>query len=702
MTASMGAVAPRLACDIGGTFTDFVVEDGGRLRLEKVLTTPADPAQGIFSGIRDCERADPGLLARTSTIVHGTTLVINALIERKGAPTALITTEGFRDVLDMRNGLRYDIYDLQLEYPAPLVPRAHRYEVPERVRADGRIVRALDEAAVRAVIARIVAANIESVAVCLIHGYANPAHEHRIAELLAQHAPGVSVSIASEVLPRIGEYQRTSTVVANAYVQPRVDAYIDRIDRGLAEGGFRGAFYVMHSAGGVMTGAVARQYPIHVLESGPAGGVAAAVWCGRQAGLADLLCFDMGGTTAKLCPVSGGEAIVTDEYEAGRVYRFKRGSGFAVNVPVLDLLEIGTGGGSIAGVDSLGLLKVGPTSAGAAPGPASYGFGATRPTVTDADLMLGYLDTSYFLGGTMPLYADLARDAIDRDVAGPLGLAPEQAAESIHQLSNENMAAAARLHLAELGVDPASLGLVAYGGAGPVHACGLAQRLGCNTVLIPPAAGVMSALGMLVADLAMERSRTLKVMLERLDDAGFDDAFRRLDAEFAEVLPRPAGGLPPVVAHSVDMRYFGQGYTVHVAVPPERAGGNAADWLRDAFRAVYRRLYGRTYDDVPIELITLRSVARVPAARAVELPTLVAADRPVVAARKGARRAWFGELGGFVDCPVFDRYLLRPGHEVHGPAIVEERETTSVVTPGSVAGVDRNGTLRIQIGIEQP
>jgi N-methylhydantoinase A len=693
------SLSSRLACDVGGTFTDFVfLDERGGLRLEKVLTTPDDPARGIFDGINAYRRSAPELVESLCMFVHGTTLVINALIERRGAATALITTKGFRDILEMRDGLRYDTYDLQLEFPKPLAPRSLRFEVSERILADGRVLTPLDEHATRQVIERIASANIKSVAVCLLHAYSNPTHERRIGELLAEHAPEIAVTLASELLPTIGEYRRTSTAVANAYVKPAVEAYVERVQRRLESAGFRGDFYVMHSAGGMMTTKTARQFPVELIESGPAGGVAAAIWWGKQAELEDLLCFDMGGTTAKLCVVANGTAVVTDEYEAGRIYRFKRGSGFPISVPVLDLLEIGTGGGSVAEVSSLGLLKVGPESAGAMPGPACYGRGGVMPTVTDADLVLGYLDPEYFLGGDLALRSDLAKDAISRVLAHPLGLTIEDAADGIHQLANENMATAARLHLAELGVDPRSLVLVAYGGAGPLHACGLATRLGCRTVLIPPAAGVMSALGMLVADPSMERRRTLKVLLDQLRAPALETVLQEVETELRALLG--VAGRTGVISavRSAEMRYVGQGYAVQVPIDMSTAGEQLPDTLRALFRKTYRELYGRIYDDVAIELLGVRVVARIEAANKVRLTPIEAVDKALPdQARKGTRHAYFGGLGRFIDCPVFDRYQLRPGHELLGPAVVEERETSAILPPGSHATVDSNGTLRITL-----
>ncbi len=684
----------RVGTDIGGTFTDFVAIDdaSGEIRLEKTLTTPKDPAEGIFNGLDLLATKDGVTLPSCSTLVHGTTLVINALIEGKGSVTALVATRGFRDVLEMRNELRYDVYDLQIEYPKPLVPRALRFEVGERTDASGRVLQSPGRAEVEALVAAMRAAKVASVAVCLMNSYANPANERAIGALLAEFAPELSVSLSSDVLPQIKEYERTSTTAANAYVKPLVDAYLEKIGQGLAGRGFAGELYVMQSGGGVLSADVAREFPIRVLESGPAGGVAAARWWGALVDEPDLLCFDMGGTTAKLCTVARGEALVSDEYEAARVYRFKRGSGSAINVPVFDLLEIGTGGGSIARIDHLGLLKIGPRSAGASPGPACYGLGGMEATVTDADVALGYLDPAYFLGGSMKLHPDRALAAIGERIAPKLdGIPAIEAAFGMHELANEDMASAARLHLAERGEDAAAMTMVAYGGAGPVHAYGLAKKLGVKKLIVPPAAGVMSALGMLVEDLAIDRVRTHRGALAVAVPADLDALYAEMAAESAVLLKCKAEALK--LSRIADMRYRGQGYNVRV---PLGDGGADITAMREHFEAEYRLHYGRVYPDVEIELVNLRLVARLPAARECVPPKAAAAKGGVMEARKGVRRAWFG-AAGFVDCPVFDRYRLAAGHSHRGAAFVEERETTTVIGPGGGFDVNAYGMLVVHV-----
>jgi N-methylhydantoinase A len=630
-------------------------------------------------------------------MVHGTTLVINALIERKGAATALITTRGFRDVLEMRNELRYDVYDLQLEFPQPLVPRALRFEIAERTLADGRVIAMPGESALRDIVIAMRHAEVKSVAVCLLHSYANPENERRIGRMLAMLAPELSVSLSCDVLPQIKEYERASTTAANAYVRPLIHTYLDRIATQLAGRGFPGQMFIMQSSGGVVSTATAQSCPIRILESGPAGGVAAGRWWGALCGAANLLCFDMGGTTAKLCTVIDGEALVADDYEVARVHHFKRGSGLAISVPVYDLLEIGTGGGSIARIDHLGLLKVGPQSAGAVPGPASYALGGEEATVTDADVVLGLLNPGYFLGGGMRLELPRALRAIEAKVARPLAMGNVEAAFGIHDISNEDMASAARLHLAERGEDAGRLTLVAYGGAGPVHAFGLAQKLGIARILVPPAAGVMSALGMLVADMAIDRVRTFKAAVTEVDQTELERRFLEMQTEAAALLQ--SGSLAMIVQRSADMRYRGQGYNIRVELPSGKASSrlDSAELAR-AFEAEYVKRYGRVYADVSIELVNLRLTARIRPRRPYVPPELLGATGKVLEASKGTRRAYFGSRAGYVECPVFDRYRLRAGHRFVGAALVEERETTTVVGPNGAFEVDRFGVLRVDVG----
>lgn len=691
------AAGIKIGTDIGGTFTDFVAIDDatGQIWLEKTLTTPADPAQGIFNGLASYAKRDGLALQDCDTLVHGTTLVINALIERKGASTALITTRGFRDVLEMRDELRYDVYDLQIEYPAPLVARKNRYEIDERVSADGRVLRPVQPRHVEELASAIRASGARTVAICLLNAHINDENERTLAAQLRAACPELVVTASHEILSQIGEYRRTSTTVANAYVKPLISAYLDRLDSGLRQQGFGGDLFIMQSGGGVFGKAAAKSLPIRILESGPAGGVAAAKWWGRLAGASDILAFDMGGTTAKLCTIEDGEALVTEEYEAARLHHFKPGSGLAINVPVLDLLEIGTGGGSIAHIDSLGLLNVGPRSAGASPGPVCYGLGGTQPTVTDANTTLGYLDPHRFLGGEMALDRDKAMDAIQKSIGQPQDCRDAfEAAYRIHDLANEDMAAAARLYLAERGKDPRELTMVAYGGAGPGHAHALAEKLGIREVLIPPAAGVMSALGMLVEKLSTEQVRSYQRPLEDICADDLAAVLQGMKKAAAEILNVDGDELD--CRPGIDLRYRGQGYHVKLALD-DLGGGDGAlrARLRERFEQAYERAYGRIYGDVSIEASNVRVVARAGKETSFR-PKPIAADAGAAAQTRGRRRAYFGSLFGHIDCAVFDRSALRPGQVHEGPAFVEERETTIVVRPDSTFEITEHGVLAIR------
>ena len=520
----------RLGIDIGGTFTDFVLIDdaSGEVQVEKCLTTPPRPDEAVFTGIDRLAGRNRDLMARMKDVIHATTLVTNVIIERKGAKTGLITTKGFRDILELRREDRYFLFDMFIRFPAPLVPRSLRLGVTERVLADGAEFAPLAEEEVREAARSFRRENVAAVAVSFLHSYANPAHEKRVREILAEEMPGVPVSLSHEVHPEPKEYERTSTTVVNAYVKRVTETYLDELAKGLAKRGFRGRPFMMLSNGGTATIEAATRYPVQILESGPAAGVEAASFFARLMGIGNLLSFDMGGTTAKLCIVENGRAGRTRGFEVDRVHRFRHGSGIAVSIPVYDLLELGAGGGSIARINDLGLLQVGPESAAASPGPACYAQGGTEPTVTDADLVLGYLNPKFFLGGEMALDEMRARQAITKRVAEPANLKTLQAAAGIHELVNETMAAAARVYVAEKAKAPRDLTLVACGGAGPLHAVGLARKLGCPRVVIPPYSGVLSSLGLLAAPIAFERSRAVRRLLRDIDPAALERMFGEL------------------------------------------------------------------------------------------------------------------------------------------------------------------------------
>jgi N-methylhydantoinase A/oxoprolinase/acetone carboxylase beta subunit len=692
----------RVGIDVGGTFTDFVLldEGSGEARTYKCLTTPGDPAAAILEGLGALEAEKPGTLAALEEVIHGTTLVINAIIERKGARTGLITTAGFRDVLELAREIRYASYDPLAPSPEPLVPRERRLEVVERVRADGRVLTPLQPDSVRATLAQLRAQQVESVAICLLNSFENPAHELEIKRLVAEELPGVSVSVSYEVLPQIREYERTSTTVANAYVKPLTERYLRSLRERLAALGFNRRLFIMLSSGGVTSAEVAAAFPVRIIESGPSAAVIAGQYFSKRFDLPDMFCFDMGGTTAKSCLIQNGHADVVPTFEVGRVQRFQRGSGITIQVPVVDLMEIGAGGGSIARRSRMGTLQVGPQSAGAEPGPICYGRGGTQPTVTDADLLLGYLDADYFLGGKMQLDLAAARRGVEREIAGPLGIPYLQAVWGIHDLINETMAAAAKTHIAERGGNARRVTVAGFGGAGPVHMYGLARRLGAPRLLVPPNAGVGSALGFFTAPRAFDVVRSHKVPLASADFGDIEKVFRALENE-AEGALKSAGAEGQVqFERSVDARFVGQGSETPLPVPGGDFAQLAAAELRQRFDAVYAKLYGRTYPECAVEFVSFRVRASLPV-KLLELPRLPSVPGATAArAQKGERPAYCPLAGGMIAHAVYDRYALAPGVRFTGPAIVEERESTVVIGAGGAARVDEYGFLWIDLGQE--
>ena len=681
-----------LGVDIGGTFTDLVLVDeaAGHVFIGKELTTPRDPAAAVLTGLTRLAATSGRSPSEVTRVIHATTLITNAIIERKGAPTGLITTRGFRDVLEIGREAKYDIYDMFLPLPPPLVPRARRHEATERLDVDGSVLTPL---AIRDVVAAgkaLVADGVEAVAVCFLYAHVNPEHERAAADELRRRWPALTVTCSSDVAPEIREYERTSTTVANAYVQPLASRYLARLSDGLARAGARGQLHLMLSSGGIASVDVARACPIQLLESGPAAGALIGAFFGRLAGAPHLLALDMGGTTAKLCLVDDGQPAITYSFEAARERRFKRGSGLPIRIASVELLEVGAGGGSIARVDELGLMKVGPDSAGAEPGPACYGRGGIEPTVTDAALVLGYLDPAFFLGGAMPLHVDAARHAIER-VAGRLGADPVRTAWGIHDIVCEQMAAAARIHVAEKGRDPRRYALLATGGAAPGHACRVAAKLGLSRVICPPGAGVASTFGLLVAPPKVDLVASYVTRLDELDLPRLEKLY---DAMAADAIARLAA--VGVAAHDVvlerraDMRYVGQGFEIVVPLPHD----GDRDALRAAFDAAYLDAYARLIAGAPIEALSWRLTALGPAPPAAFLAATASGHGDAL---KGRRPAWFAEVQAFQDVPVYDRYRLAPGATLEGPAIVEERESTVVVVPGATARVDAHGALVIDL-----
>ena len=687
----------RIGIDVGGTFTDFVLldDDTGRSRTYKCLTTPRDPSQAIVDGLAALAREVPGCMADLEEIIHGTTLVINAIIERKGARTGLVTTRGFRDVLELGREIRYAAYDAFAQMPEPLVPRERRLEVNERLRADGSVLEPLDEPQARRTVQALKGLGVESVAVCLLNSFENPAHERALKSLLAEELPGVPVSISYEVLPQIREYERTSTTVTNAYVKPLTGTYLRRRRERLAELGFRGRLFIMLSSGGVTSAETAAEFPVRIIESGPTAAVIAGQYYSRLFDCPEMFCFDMGGTTAKSCLIQHGVAGVVPSFEVGRVQRFQKGSGLTIQVPVVDLMENGAGGGSTARASRLGTLQVGPESAGAEPGPICYGRGGTEPTVTDADLLLGYLDADYFLGGTMKLDAAAARRGIEERIANPLGVSFIEALWGVHDLINETMAAAAKTHIAERGGNPQVVTVAAFGGAGPVHAYGLARKLGAPRLIVPPNAGVGSALGFFTAPRAFDLVRSHKVPLASADFSRLEGLFRELEADGEHTLRRAGAEGPIGFTRSVEARFIGQGSETGLPVAPGDFGKTDPLELRRRFDETYARLYGRTYAESPVEFVNFCVRASLPV-KLLSLPKITVKGR-VADAVKGKRNAYCPVAKGFIPHTVYDRYKLPPGAEIAGPAIVEERESTVIVGSGAASRVDEYGFLWIDL-----
>ncbi|MDI3340438.1 MAG: hydantoinase/oxoprolinase family protein [Sphaerobacter sp.] len=687
----------RVGIDIGGTFTDLILVDdrSGTCWVAKTLTTADDPAVGVRRALLQGLELAGAPAEQIRAVIHGTTLVTNAIIERKGDKTALVTTAGFRDAVEIAREHRYDMYDIFIERPKPIAPRHLRFEVNERLLADGSVYRPVDPAEVEALAERLRRAGVEAIAICFLHSYRNPAHERQVAAILAERLPGVRISLSSEVVGEIREYERTSTTLANVYVQRIVEGYLDRLQRELTELGSTATLLIMLSSGGICTVETARRFPVRLIESGPAAGALAAAYVGRLTGRPNLLAFDMGGTTAKACLIEQGRPLITTEFEVDRVYRFKKGSGLPIKASSIELIEIGAGGGSIAHVDQFGLIKIGPDSAGSQPGPACYGLGGTRPTVTDADLVLGYLDPDFFLGGTMQISREAAEEAIEREIARPLGLSVLEAAWSIHHLVNENMASAARIHAVEHGKDVRAYPLFASGGAGPVHAYRVAELLGIREILCPFAAGVGSSIGFLAAPLAFDFVRSAYARLDQVDWDTINALYREMEDEGRQLLAE--SGVPPEqvsVTRTADMRLLGQAHEIRVPIPGGELGPQRAGEVLRAFETVYRDLYKRARPGVPIEIMSWRVLVSGPQP---EL-TLRQPEPPVGERRKGQRPVYFPEFGGFHPTPVYDRYQLRPGDCFDGPAIIEERESTVVVGPRGRVAVDQHLNLVIRLG----
>ena len=661
-----------------------------------MLSTGHDPSIAVLGGLDELTRAlgiDVGALTEA---IHATTVATNTVIQRKGPRTALLTTLGFRDVLVIGRQKRWELYDNYIDKPVPVVPREHIWEVAERLLHDGTERTKLDERAVRRAAREMKAAGVATVAICFLHSYANPAHERRAAEIVRETAPDLLVSLSSDVSPIYREYERASTTTLNAYLMPVVGAYVQRIQQGLAARKFKRKLFIMQSNGGVATPDIVEQFPIRIIESGPAAGVITAVRYASAAGTNNILSFDMGGTTAKLCLIEAGRPSLTGQFEVDMVH-LKKNSGLPINISAIDLVEIGSGGGSIARVE-MGAIAVGPQSAGSDPGPVCYGRGGTQPTVTDADLVLGYLNADYFLGGEMRLDADAAKHSIDVHVGRQLGLDSTAAAWGFHEVVTATLALAARVVSVSKGKDPRDFAFIPFGGAGPVHGARLARMLGCRRIVFPHGAGVESAIGLLMAEPAFDLARTRITVLDGATIPAINSIYRELEAQGKQQLAACGIRSGARYRRSADMRFSGQGYEISVDLPDGPYAAADVTRLRDAFFDAYAASYGdRAFNRADaVELVHFRIAASGPVAP-MALQSLPARDGGAADARKGHRRVYFPEANGFTDCPVYDRYQLRAGDRFNGPALVEERESTVVIIPHSQAHVDRDGNIIVDL-----
>lgn len=681
----------RLSADIGGTFTDLVVELANGTRVtSKVLTTPTAPERAVLEGAASLlERHGLGL-KDVDVFVHGTTLATNAVLERRGAVTALITTEGFRDVLEIGTEGRFDQYDLQMERRPPLVPRSLRLPVQERMDVHGSVLLPLDETGLRAHVETLQAAGVTSVAICFLHAYVNPAHEQAARRILLSVWPAMHVSISSEVCPEIREYERVSTTVANAYVQPQMSEYLTRMLEHLDAAGFQGALYLVTSNGGLTSLGTASRFPVRLIESGPAGGAIFAADVARRAGEARVAAFDMGGTTAKICLMDDFTPDTDRVYEVDRSARFQKGSGLPLRIPVIDLFEIGAGGGSIAQVNALKNIQVGPQSAGSEPGPACYGRGGIEATVTDADAVLGLIDPDGFAGGTVPLDLSASRQALER-IGTPLDLSSDMAAFGVHEMVCESMANAARVHAIEKGKTIGNHTLIAFGGAAPLHVARVAEKTGVQRILVPPHAGVGSAIGFLRAPISYEVVRSRHALLSELKADQAEAMLEDMAAEAVGLVRQGAPDQPLITQRTAYMRYVGQGHEIAIPVPEQRLNDATTAQLEHSFESAYVKLFGRAIPGAAVEILTWSVLVTThPEASPPSADVAVSLTPPIPT---GQRDYFDGNTAQRMAIPVFDRAHLRMGQHVPGPALITEPQTTTFVSASFDAHVDRHGNL---------
>ncbi len=682
----------RVGVDIGGTFTDVALNYSGGLATCKVLTNYSQPEQAILDGIKIAADKAGIAMGDIGQVIHGTTLVTNSLIERRGAKLAFVTTEGFRDVIEMRSENRFEQYDLNLNLPKPMVPREDRLTLSERMGPNGEVLLPLDPAEVDDMVKTILAGDYEAVAIGLMHSYANDAHEVQMAEALRAAAPDMSISISSVISPQMRELPRFNTVIANAYVQPQVADYLGRLVTRLEDAGVTAPVFMLHSGGGLISVDVASEQPVRLLESGPAGGAIFAADFARGHGLDSVLSFDMGGTTAKICLIEDGAPKTANTFEVARTYRFKKGSGMTVSTPVVEMVEIGAGGGSIASIDALGRIQVGPRSAASEPGPACYGRGGEEPTVTDANLLLGRLDPENFAGGAIPLFSQASEDAVNNKLARTLGMAAGDAAFGVTEMVDENMANAARVHTVENGRDIEHFTMIGFGGGAPLHACRLCEKLGIKELIIPPGAGVGSAIGFLKAPFSYEATRGLFQRLEQFDASSVNAALVELEEEATAFVNAGAKGAETTSRLTAFMRYSGQGWEIPVVLPYKTFEDADKAEILTAFEAAYQTLFGRVIDGLGIEITNWSLVV---ASVLAETPSVAGhtSGTPVPVLR--TRQFFDAALRQTVDAQEVDRAAMTAGQAVEGPAIIVENETTTIVTSGYRAVGQGDGSLRL-------
>jgi N-methylhydantoinase A len=688
------AKTAKLAADIGGTFTDIVLEDGAKRWSGKVLTTTHAPELGVIEGLRLVLEASGLKPQDIGVFIHGTTLATNALIERKGARTAFITTKGFRDIIEQGYEKRFDHYDLMIDRPVPLAPRTLRFEIAERLAADGSVLVKLDESAVKGLSQRIIAEDVKSVAIGFLHAYAHDHHERRVRELLSRLLPkDVTICISSEVAPEIREYERFSTTVANAYVRPLMASYLYRLRDQLKEMRLTAPLFLMMSGGGLTTLETAARFPIRLVESGPAGGAILAAQIAAECALPHVLSFDMGGTTAKICLLTHGEPERARKFEIARAYRDMKGSGIPVRIPVIEMVEIGAGGGSIARVDKLSRITVGPDSAGSTPGPVCYGRGGTEPAVTDANLALGKIDPAYFAGGKIPLDEAAAKQALQKNIGSRLGLKDFWPAAGVTEIVEENMANAARVHAIERGHDISSCTMIAFGGGAPLHACRLAEKVGVSTIIVPKGAGVGSAIGFLRAPVAYEITKSAVVSLEDFNAERVNKLLTSMTADARAVVAPALGKTKPTLHVIADCRYVGQGHEIRVSVPVKKLAKTDGAKLKAEFERLYEQVYGLRIPNQEAEAITWSVTVSSKAAK----PKRAAKAAKKAAPKPRSKRTIYDPaLGKQVSAPVYWRFDMKPGAAIKGPAIIAEDETSTIVGANFTASINSLGYIILE------